>query len=125
MIDSGFYRNAPGRIEEGLDTARLMVERIRKLISDILYYAKERDIHPVVTDLLQFAGDVAANVATKVRGANIQFNPAIPGIMRWTVTIDADLIRTALYNMIDNAVEACIDSPLRDRTPHRFYRAGR
>jgi len=110
LIDSGFYRNLPARIEEGLDAARLMTERIRKLVADILYYAKERDIHPVATDILQFAGDVAANVATKVRGANIQFNPQIPEVPL-EAAIDADLIRTALYNIIDNAIEACIESP--------------
>jgi PAS domain S-box-containing protein len=109
MIDSGFYRNLPGRIEEGLDTARLTVERIRRLITDILYYAKERDIRPVDTDVLQFAGDVAANVATKVRGANIRFNPQLPDTPV-VAAMDVDLIRTALYNIIDNAVEACIDS---------------
>jgi len=111
MIDSGFYRNRPARIEEGLDTVRLMTERIRKLVTDILYYAKERDIHPVPTDVQQFAGDVAANMATKVKGANIQFNPQIPDVSL-EMSIDADLLRTALYNIIDNAVEACIESPL-------------
>jgi PAS domain S-box-containing protein len=109
MIDSGFYRDTPGRIEEGLDTARLMVERIRRLVSDILYYAKERDIEPAAVDLLQFAGGVAANVETKVRGANIQFNPQYPE-SSVDILLDADLMRTALYNLIDNAVEACIDS---------------
>lgn len=109
MIDSGFYRNAPGRIEEGLDTARRMVERIRKLVADILYRAKERDITPVPTDILQFAGDVVANMSTKVRGANIQFNPSIPE-SPLEMAIDVDLIRTALYNIIDNAIEACIVS---------------
>jgi PAS domain S-box-containing protein len=111
LIDSGFYRNRPGRIEEGLDTARLMVDRIRKLIADILYYAKERDIHPVKTDILQFAGDVAANVATKIRGADIRFNPEFPEV-GLEMEIDADLLRTALYNIIDNAIEACIESTL-------------
>ena len=109
MIDSGFYRNAPGRIEEGLETTRLTVERMRKLVADILYYAKERDIHPVCTDILQFAGDVAANVATKVRGANIRFNPQFPE-SPLDVPMDADLIRTALYNIIDNAIDACVGS---------------
>ncbi len=109
MIDSGFYRNAPGRIEEGLDTARLTLDRIRKLIADILYYAKERDIKPVPTDVLQFAGDVAANVATKVRGANIAFNPQFPD-SPLEMAMDADLVRTALYNIIDNAIDACIES---------------
>jgi PAS domain S-box-containing protein len=117
MIDSGFYRNRPARIEEGLDTVRLMSERIRKLVKDILYYAKDRDIHPVPTDIQQFAGDVAASAATKVKGANIQFNPSICDLPM-EVPIDADLIRTALYNIIDNAVEACIESPAPGR--HRI-----
>ena len=68
-----------------------------------------RDIHPVPTDLQQFAGDVAANVATKVKGANIQFNPQISDVPV-EMSLDADLLRTALYNIIDNAVEACIES---------------
>ena len=117
MIDSGFYRDRPARIEEGLDAVRLMTDRIRKLVTDILYYAKERDIHPVPTDIQQFAGEVAANVATKVKGANIQFNPQISDVPA-EMSIDADLIRTALYNIIDNAVEACIESPAPDR--HRI-----
>jgi len=114
MIDSGFYRNRPARIEEGLDTVRLMTDRIQKLVTDILYYAKERDIHPVPTDIQQFAGDVAANVATKVKGANIRFNPQISDVPV-EMSIDADLLRTALYNIIDNAVEACIESPVPDQ----------
>ncbi|BBO69312.1 histidine kinase [Desulfosarcina alkanivorans] len=110
MIDSGFYRDAPGRIEEGLDTARLMMARIRKLVSDILYYAKERDLDPAAVDLLQFAAGVAANVAMKVRGADIRFNPQFPE-SSLDLLIDADLMRTALYNLIDNAIEACIENP--------------
>lgn len=110
MIDSGFYRDRPAIIEEGLDTVRLMTERIRKLVTDILYYAKERDIHPIPTDIQQFAGDVAANIATKVKGANIQFNPQISDVPV-EMPIDADLLRTALHNIIDNAVDACIESP--------------
>jgi signal transduction histidine kinase len=110
MIDSGFYRDTPGRIEEGLDTARLMVERIRRLVSDILYYAKERDIEPVKRmDLLQFAGGWRPTWPPKC-GAPISSSTRSILNHRWRWTIDADLMRTALYNMIDNAVEACIDS---------------
>jgi PAS domain S-box-containing protein len=109
MIDSGFYRDKPGRIEEGLDTLKLMNERIRKLVSDILYYAKERDIKLEPVDIVQFAGEVAANVEMKVRGADIQFNPQFSDLTV-QMAIDADLMRTALENIIDNAVEACIGS---------------
>ena len=110
LIDSGFYRDIPGRIEEGLDAGKLMVDRIRKIVTDILYYAKEREINPGTVDIMQFASDVAANVALKVRGANIQFNTQFSESVV-EMAIDADLMRTALYNIIDNAVEACIANP--------------
>ena len=109
LIDSGFYRNIPGRIEEGLDTAKLMVERIRKLVTDILYNAKERELRTAPVEIMQFAANVASNVEMKVRGANIGFETKFSEALV-EMDIDADLIRTALYNIIDNAVEACIQS---------------
>ncbi len=109
LIDSGFYRNIPGRIEEGLDTAKLIVERIRKLVTDILYNAKERELNTAPVEIMQFAANVAANVEMKVRGANIHFDTRFSEA-QMEMEIDADLMRTALYNLIDNAVEACIQS---------------
>jgi PAS domain S-box-containing protein len=109
LIDSGFYRDIPGRIEEGLDSAKLVVERIRKLVKDILYYAKERDLNPATVDIMQFAGDVAANVEMKVRGANIRFETRFSNTAV-EMEIDAELMRTALFNIIDNAIETCIES---------------
>ncbi len=108
LIDSGFYRDKPGRIEEGLDVARLMAERIRKLVYDILYYAKERELALERTDILKFAGDVAANIETRIRGANIEFYCDLapdPGELE----IDPGILRSALINIFENAMEACIE----------------
>ena len=44
LIETGFYRNKPARIEEGIDVTKLMIDRIRKLVLDILYYSKEREL---------------------------------------------------------------------------------
>ncbi|MBU2547366.1 MAG: PAS domain S-box protein, partial [Proteobacteria bacterium] len=38
LIDSGFYQDKAARIEEGLDTAKLMIDRLRKLVFHVLYY---------------------------------------------------------------------------------------
>jgi len=108
LVEKGFYRNKPGRIEEGLDVAKLMQERIRKLVADILYYAKERDLDSQNEDVLKFAGDVAANVATKIRGADITFNCEFSPDLGM-IEIDATLVRASLTNLLENAVEACIE----------------
>jgi signal transduction histidine kinase len=115
LIDTGFYRDKPGRVEEGLDVSRLMLERIRKLVSDILYYAKDRKLNLRSVDLYEFAADVAANVGNKIRGAAIAFQCDLGGEMGY-LEIDAELVRTALTNLLDNAIDACIDNPS-DRNP--------
>ena len=110
LIDTGFYRDLPGRIEEGLDVARLMVERIRKLVQDVLYYTKERELEIQEMDVEQFAIGVAATVDNRIRGANIQFNCVFEGGPA-KIKIDPGLIRSALVNILENAMEACIDDP--------------
>ena len=41
-VTSAIYRNRPAQIEEDLDVTKLMADCIRKLVSDILYYSKDR-----------------------------------------------------------------------------------
>jgi len=113
LIESGFYREKPGRIEEGLDVVKLMVERIRKLVYDILYSAKERELDLEQSGVLQFSGDVAANIDVRIRGAGIEFRcdfkPEL-GMFK----IDVNLLRTALMNILENAIEACIEDTSKD-----------
>jgi signal transduction histidine kinase/ActR/RegA family two-component response regulator len=110
LIDTGFYRDRPGRIEEGLDVTRLMVERIRKLVQNVLYYTKERELEIQEISAEQFAIGVAATVDNRIRGANIHFNCAFePGLAN--IEIDPGLFRSALVNILENAMEACIDDP--------------
>jgi PAS domain S-box-containing protein len=111
MIDTGFYRNKPGRIEEGLDVSKMMAERIRKIIYDTLYYAKDRDLELKEVEVLPFVSDVAANVDKKIRSANIEFIFEV-GENLGKIEIDTALIRSALINLLDNAMEACIEDSI-------------
>ena len=115
MIEKGFYRDRPGRIEEGLDVAKLMTDRIRKLVQDILYYAKKRDLETETVDAVHFAEDVAATIRPKITAANIafRFETAAAAV---DIDIDVGLIRASLINIMENAVEACIDDP--SERPH-------
>jgi PAS domain S-box-containing protein len=107
LIESGFYKDKGGRIEEGLEVAKLMAGRIRKLIYDILYYAKDRQLDPVVIDVQQFAGDVAATMERKIRSANIALKVDFSRA-EGTFEVDLEVLRMAMTNILENAVEACI-----------------
>jgi signal transduction histidine kinase len=110
LIDSGFYKNKPARIEEGLDVTKLMAERMRKLVYDILYYTKERKLEFEKVNVLKFAGEVAANMDTKIRGADIEFECDFEPFLG-DFEIDVSLMRSALINILENAMEACIEDP--------------
>ncbi len=110
LIDSGFYKNKPGRIEEGLDVTKLMAERMRKLVYDILYYTKERKPEFEKVNVLKFAGEVAANMDIKIRGADIEFECDFEPFLG-DFEIDVSLLRSALINILENAMEACIEDP--------------
>lgn len=112
QIDKGFYRNQPGRIEQGLDTAVLMVDRIRKMVLDVLFSAKERHLELQTIDVLQFVGDLAASIENRIRGADIAFNCDF-SLCTGKFKVDKNLLRTALMNILENAVEACLED---DRT---------
>jgi PAS domain S-box-containing protein len=108
LVDTGFYRDQPARIEEGLDTAKMMVDRIGKLVYDVLYYVKERELEPEDIDVLQFTNELATSIATRMKGADINFTCRFVPPLGW-FEIDRELIRPALLNILENAMEACIE----------------
>ena len=113
MIDTGFYRDIPARIEEGLDVAKLMQDRIRKLSTDILYYAKEREPEFSKVDTWRFAKEVIMTVETRIRAADIRFETHIPEAPGG-FSADEEILRAAFVNILENAMEACIadDRPI-------------
>lgn len=117
LIETGFYRNLPARIEEGLDAAKLMTEHVRKMVADILYYSKERDLEWQSVDAARFASEVAATVETRIRAADIAFSCDFD-TGAGTMEMDAGLIRSALVNILENAMEACIEDS--DGETHRI-----
>jgi PAS domain S-box-containing protein len=107
LIETGFYRNKPARIEEGIDVTKLMIDRISKLVQNILYYSKERTLELETLEVLPFVKDLAVNMEARIRAANIAFETDFSkniGIFR----IDCNILRPALINILENAMEACI-----------------
>ncbi|MCP4689175.1 MAG: HAMP domain-containing histidine kinase, partial [Desulfobacterales bacterium] len=108
FIEKGFYRGRGAHIEEGLDVSKLMAERIRRMVYDILYYAKERDLQLKRTSVVHFANDVVSSIEIRIRAADIEFtHDYAPNLGEFEV--DAGLFRSALLNLLENAMEACIE----------------
>jgi len=106
LLDSGFAKDNQDRIKEGWEIVQLMVDKIRKLVQDVLFYAKERDLKRERIDALSFADELAMVVEPKLKGLDIEFVKDFDAKIG-KFEVDAGYIHSALINILENAVDAC------------------
>jgi signal transduction histidine kinase len=106
LLKSGLQHQSKDRISEGWETVKMMVERIRKMVMDILFYAKKRDLQWEKVDVTVFAEEVARMVATKLTALPIELNTAFAP-SAGHCHIDPGYINAALMSIFENAIDAC------------------
>ena len=107
LVDSGVSKENAALVQEGLDAVKVTVERIRKLVLDILYYAKERNLQWERVNAIHFTENVARVVEPKIAEQGIDFVREFD-LSLGDFEIDAGYVHSALMNIIENAVDACI-----------------
>ncbi|RPJ18153.1 MAG: response regulator [Desulfobacteraceae bacterium] len=117
QVESGFSKANEEQIKEGWNIVKLMVDRIRKMVLDILYYAKERNLNWENVDILSFAGEVAMVVERKISSGNIEFIRDFD-TSAGKFEIDSGCIHSALINILENAVDACMRDKSKEK--HRI-----
>lgn len=120
LLDSGLSQKREDRIKEGWDVVKLMAERIRKMVLDILYFAKERDLKWERIDALSFAEEIAKVLAPKMSDHDIEFEKKFDTKIG-EFEVDAGHIHSALINILDNAVDACTIDPKKKAHKISFY----
>jgi signal transduction histidine kinase len=85
-----------------------MIGRIRSMVLDILYYAKERELKWEQIDVLSFVKDIALTFGPKIQSQNINFICDFDETVGM-FEVDPGIIRSALINFLENALEACLE----------------
>jgi signal transduction histidine kinase len=106
LVSSGLGKNDIARAREGCKAARQTAERIRKMVLDILYYAKKRQLKPAAVEAADFADALIGLIQPKIDGCDIQLSCHVDR-RAGEMTVDADYLQAALINILDNAVDAC------------------
>ncbi len=106
LLESGLARQNENTIAEGWETVKVMVERIRKMVLDILFYAKKRDLQWEQVDVTCFAREVARLVAAKIEKLPIELTCDIQETLG-ACKIDPGYVHAALMNIFENAIDAC------------------
>ncbi len=106
MVNSGFAKDKPERVEKGWDMVQRNVERIRSMVLDILYYAKDRELVVEDVDLAAIVGEFREGLEKKASDADTQVRIDIAedaGIFSG----DPQAIRAMLLNLLENSLDAC------------------
>lgn len=107
MLDSGLEKEDTSQAKEGLQMVKSMTERIRNMVLDLLFYAKKRELKTQPVNVAEFAEDVADVVAAKLEWQHIEFIRDFTNASG-EVSIDSGMLRSALVNILENAMDACL-----------------
>ncbi len=108
LLNSGLSKNEPSQTEEGLEVVRQMVDRIRDMVLNILFHAKDRALEWKRINVSQFAEDLVATMQSGLQTQPIEFEQIISKSLE-DFEVDAAVAATALTNIIENAIEACLE----------------
>ncbi len=122
LLDSGLRKQDDEQVNEGLGLVKEMVTRIRKMVLDVLLFSKDRDLRKVETPVAEFAEDAARGIRPLVKEHKIDFVIECPEDAG-NFKVDTGLLRTAVVNVLENAVDACLEDKARES--HRIvFRVG-
>ncbi len=113
-LDGGIYVARSGlkaknqqAAKEGLDLLEQAVDRIKKMIMDILLYSKERKLSRTVVNTKDFIDQIKKIIELKIKGTTISLHCSDTNYPE-TIVIDEEFILVALINILDNAIDACL-----------------
>ncbi len=115
LLESGYQKQDSDKTREGLDIVKFTADRIRRMILDILYFAKDRELQIERTDIRRFADDIATTFSGRLKDKRIDFNYQ-PDDKAGEIELDAAVMRTALLNILDNAADACREGAAGDES---------
>ena len=106
LVDSGFKKEDRGRVDKGWATVQRNVSRIQSMVSDILYYAKDRVPAWEPLAAADVAEDVCRLMETRSQEQGVPLNCAFDEAAG-EFEGDAQAIRSLLVNLIENSMDAC------------------
>jgi len=106
MVNSGMEKNDQGRIGRGWEMVQRNMARIRGMVLDILYYAKDREPDWASISTTAVAEEAADVIEPKAKEAGVEF---VRDIAAGAGEFDGDAkaVRAMLVNLLENSLDAC------------------
>ena len=113
LMDTGREKQLPERVERGFEKVRIMTGRIRKVVLDLLYCAKDRKPQFDTVSIPDLMEDVRTVIEPKSVGKDISIDWRIDPSLS-TFEAEEGTLHAALVAILENAVEACSADRYRD-----------
>ncbi len=107
QLETGLARNDKERVNRAFENVKLMVDRIRKMVLEILYYAKSRELRYKQVDVRELTSNVVENARAMADKNGIEMDVNVDSGLG-SIEVDQNWVQAALINFIENAVDACI-----------------
>ncbi len=106
QLETGLARKDEQRTTKAFDQVKRMAGRIRKMVLEILYYAKSRELSYRSVDISKMTGKVVSDAKAIADKNGIQLEANISSDLG-TIEVDRSWMQAALLNIMENAVDAC------------------
>jgi signal transduction histidine kinase len=106
LLDTGFQKDKPDRVQQGWEIIQRNVGRIKATVSDILYYAKDRE--PIWETVS--AADLAQEVCNLMHARAAEHHIELHCETAPTAgdfEADPQAVRSLLINLLENSMDAC------------------
>ncbi len=106
LVNTGLKKDDRNRIDQGWEIASRNIRRIRSMVMDILYYAKDREPQWEEIPIKELMEEVCENFSDRAKRNNIDYICEIdPSAER--LEADRNALRSLLINLLDNSLDAC------------------
>lgn len=106
QIETGLKKKDHARIARAMHVTKDTSERIKKMVLNILYYAKSREVDLSEMDIKSFSKTIAETILPVAEKSHVQLIHHIPENLG-TFFIDSHWFQAAIINIIENSIDAC------------------
>ena len=106
LVNSGMDKNNPDRIKQGWQMVERNIARIRTMVLDLLYYAKDREPTLEWFPAESMVEEVTGVIRGKAKDYGIEVQCDIDPVAG-DLAADRKAVRSLLVNLMENALDAC------------------
>lgn len=106
LLNTGLKKNDRNRIDEGWEITQRNIRRIRSMVMDILYYAKDRDPYWENISILELNDEITELFESRAHRQGFEYEHIVPADIG-NFEADRSAVKSLLVNLLDNSLDAC------------------